>query len=83
MKEKESTGGKRQTWLCKANNEALEIIKTKSSEAKREVICRLEEFEEAYNAVALSTLTCWLYIRPLTCVSSERELPRQMLNSEG
>ena len=43
MKEKENTGGKRQTWLCKANNEALEIIKTKSSEAKREVICRLEE----------------------------------------
>jgi len=43
MKEKENTGGKRQTWLCKANNEALENIKTKSSQAKREVVCRLEE----------------------------------------
>jgi len=43
MTVQENTAEKRQTWLCKANNEALQTIKVKSSEAKREVVCRLEE----------------------------------------
>jgi len=42
MAMKESANDERQTWLCKAGNEVLENMKAKSSDAKREVVCRLE-----------------------------------------